>query len=426
MRPVNDAPVAVDDDYVTDEDTLLRVLLLGVIENDVDVDGDPLHIVTVHDPTHGLLTMYPNGSFTYLPNPNWFGIDTFEYAISDGTIESNLATVTIEVFAVNDAPIADDDDYSTNEDFPVSVPAPGVLNGDTDVEIDPLTSILVIGPVHGTLILNSDGSFDYFPDPNFFGTDAFTYIASDGALESNIATVTITVNPVDDPAVAVDDYATTDEDTPINIDVMANDYDIEGDSFSLLGFASDPAEIHGELTLVDVGGTPMIQYTPDSNWHGSAWFIYSIGTTGSTQTDTAYVYITVNSVEDAPVAVDDAYTIDEDGILQVDGASGVLANDYDGDGDSLALQLISSPTHGSILLNADGSFTYTPDADWYGDDMFEYEVSDGDQTDTAKVIITVNPVDDPAVAVDDYVTTDEDTPINIDIMANDYDIEGDN
>ncbi|MHA1939888.1 MAG: Ig-like domain-containing protein, partial [Candidatus Thorarchaeota archaeon] len=531
--PVNDAPIANDDVYVTDEDTLLRVLLLGVIENDVDVDGDPLHIVTVHDPTHGLLTMYPNGSFTYLPNPNWFGIDTFEYAISDGTIESNLATVTIEVFAVNDAPIADDDDYSTNEDFPVSVPAPGVLNGDTDVEIDPLTSILVIGPVHGTLILNSDGSFDYFPDPNFFGTDAFTYIASDGALESNIATVTITVNPVDDPAVAVDDYATTDEDTPINIDVMANDYDIEGDSFSLLGFASDPAEIHGELTLVDVGGTPMIQYTPDSNWHGSAWFIYSIGTTGSTQTDTAYVYITVNPVNDAPVAVDDyvvldedtsviidfmgndydvddsydwsqvswvpsdingelelvhnyeaepgvfrtalrytpnpdwygssssityiiqdsfgaqasariyitvnpvndapvgvddSYTIDEDTSLDL-AAPGLLANDYDVDGDTITLVVVTVPSHGSGSIGADGAFSYTPNLNWYGTDSMTYRVFDGTEySGIVTVSITVNPVNDAPVGVDDEYTIDEDGSLSVPapgVLANDYDVDGD-
>jgi VCBS repeat-containing protein len=169
----------------------------------------------------------------------------------------------------------------------------------------------------------------------------------------------------------------------------------------------------------------MIQYTPDPNWHGSAWFYYNIGTTGSAHTEIAYVYITVNSVEDAPVAVDDAYPIDEDDILQVDATSGILANDYDGDGDPLTLQLISSPSHGSLLLNPDGSFTYTPDANWNGLDSFIYEISDGDQTDTATVTITVNPVDDPPVAVDDYVTTDEDTPITIDVLANDYDIEGD-
>ncbi|MFW9884137.1 MAG: Ig-like domain-containing protein, partial [Candidatus Thorarchaeota archaeon] len=427
VNPVNDAPVAVDDFYSTDEDTELSTYGAGIaaiLVNDYDADGDPLEVYILDYPA-GTLISDIHGDFLYIPNPDFWGTDLFTYYLSDGVLDSNIATVTIIVNSVNDAPVAHEDEYQMDEDGVLSIPTPGLLINDYDVDGDFIIVDDWSDPTHGILWVYEDGSFEFIPDPDWNGVVTFEYWVFDGLLHSNVVTVTIYVLPVDDPPVAVDDYVTTDEDTPITIDVLANDYDIEGDSFDLIGYGWNSAEPRGELTLVDVGGIPMIRYTPDSNWHGSAWFTYNIGTTGSSQTDLAYVYITVNSVEDAPVAVDDAYPIDEDGVLQVDAASGVLANDYDGDGDSLTLQLISNPSHGSLLLNPDGSFTYTPDPNWNGMDLFIYEISDGDQTDTATVAITVSPVDDPPVAVDDYVTTDEDTPITIDVLANDYDIEGD-
>ena len=113
--------------------------------------------------------------------------------------------MTITVNSVNDAPVADDDAYSVNEDNTLNVPAPGVLGGDTDVENDPLRRCLVAGPSDGSLTPNADGSFTYTPDANFNGTDTFTYRADDGEDVSNVATVTITVNPVNDAPVADDD-----------------------------------------------------------------------------------------------------------------------------------------------------------------------------------------------------------------------------
>jgi VCBS repeat-containing protein len=135
------------------------------------------------------------------------------------------------------------------------------------------------------------------------------------------------------------------------------------------------------------------------------------------------VTIIVNPVNDAPIANEDDYTINEDIVLQVDAAAGVLVNDTDVDGDSLTAALISGPSHGSLTFHSDGAFTYTPDLNWYGVDTFIYEASDGTLADTATVTITVNPVNDPPVAVDDYVVLDEDTSVIIDFMANDYDVD---
>src|SRR5207247_2905975 len=133
------------------------------------------------------------------------GTDRFTYKVNDGTVDSNVATVTIAVQAVNDAPIAIADNYAATEDQPLTVAAPGVLVNDTDVEAGTLTAVLAAGPEHGTLTLNADGSFVYAPAPNFNGIDTFSYAATDGTTESSAATVTITTAPVNDAPIAADD-----------------------------------------------------------------------------------------------------------------------------------------------------------------------------------------------------------------------------
>jgi VCBS repeat-containing protein len=217
VSSVNDAPVAQNDSYTTAEDTSLVISAPGVLGNDSDVDGDTLTAVLVSGPSHGTLTLNSDGSFTYTPEENFCGEDSFTYKAYDGELYSNVATVTITVTCVNDAPVAEDDSYTTDEDTPLVVPAPGVLGNDSDVDGDTLTAVLVSGPSHGTLTLNSDGSFTYTPAENFFGTDSFTYQAYDGVDYSNVATVTITVSSVNDAPVAQNDSYTTAEDTPLVI-----------------------------------------------------------------------------------------------------------------------------------------------------------------------------------------------------------------
>src|SRR5205085_1771733 len=134
--------------------------------------------------------------FTYTPAANYAGTDTFTYRASDGSLTSNLATVTLTINPGNEARGADDEAYSTDEDTQLTVPAgTGVLDGDADVDGDPLTAELVADVQHGVLALNANGSFTYTPAANYNGTDSFTYRASDGGLTSNLATVTLTVNP---------------------------------------------------------------------------------------------------------------------------------------------------------------------------------------------------------------------------------------
>jgi hypothetical protein len=187
-------PVAEDDEYSTPEDTHLEVSAgLGILANDMDPDGDPLTAVLDSGPLHGTLDLHADASFVYTPTADFFGLDSFLYHASDGEENSNVATVTITVTAVNDAPVAVDDAYRTLVDWSLTVAGAGVLFNDTDVENDPLTAVPDSGPSHGTLDLNADGSFTYSPTVGFSGVDAFTYHANDGEVDSNIAAVQITV-----------------------------------------------------------------------------------------------------------------------------------------------------------------------------------------------------------------------------------------
>ena len=420
----NNPPIATNDTYTTNEDTPLTIAAPGVLGNDTDADGDTLTAGLVRGPANGTLTFNADGSFTCTPKANWNGTDSFTYLTYDGTAFSNVATVTITVNAVNDPPVASDDAYTTDEDTLLTITAPGVLSNDADVDGNPLTAVLEIGPANGTLTLNPDGSFTYTPNANWNGTDTFTYHASDGTTTSNVATVTITVNAVNDAPVAADDAYTTDEDTLLTIaapGVLGNDTDADGNTLTA---APENGPTNGMLTLNANGS---FTYTPNANWNGTDTFTYR-ASDGTDSSNVATVTITVNAVNDAPVAANDAYATDEDVPLTI-AAPGVLGNDSDADGNTLTAAPENGPSNGTLTLNANGSFTYTPNADWNGTDTFTYRASDGAAaSNVATVTITVGAVNDVPVAVDDAYTTDEDKPLRVPapgVLGNDSDVEGD-
>jgi FtsP/CotA-like multicopper oxidase with cupredoxin domain len=229
------APIAVDDTYTMDQDTVLAEAAPGVLANDTDANGDPLTAALSTGPSNGVVTLIADGSFTYTPTGGFIGIDSFTYLANDGANDSLPATVTITVNEVvtNTPPVAIDDAYSTDEDTTLLVPAPGVLDNDTDGEADPLTASIVALPTNGALTLdtvNADGSFSYTPNLGYSGADTFTYVANDGEFDSNIATVNITVNAVNDPPMANDDIASVQKGNgnSVTIDVAANDTDADG------------------------------------------------------------------------------------------------------------------------------------------------------------------------------------------------------
>src|SRR5262249_48880703 len=154
------------------EDTPISGTLTGA-----DADGDSLTFALFGTPTGGNASVSSNGSFTFTPAANYNGPASFQLIVSDGTLTRAPATFTIHVTAVNDAPVAANDSHTTAEDMPLAFAAPGVLANDTDVDSASLTAVLITGPAHGTLTLNSNGSFNYAPAADYFGADSFSYKA---------------------------------------------------------------------------------------------------------------------------------------------------------------------------------------------------------------------------------------------------------
>jgi hypothetical protein len=360
----NTPPVAQDDAATTDEDTPATI---DVLANDSDPDGDPLTVDSVTQPGHGTVTN--NGhSVTYTPAANWHGSDALTYVASDGKGGTDDGQVTVTVLPVNDPPVAVDDTYSTDRDTTLSVEAPGVLGNDSDVDGDTLTAAKVSDPANGRLTLNADGSFTYTPNTGFNGIDSLTYEATDGKGGTDIATVTVRVGPINTPPVAQDDAATTDEDTPATIDVLANDSDPDGDPLTV-DSVTQPA--HGTVTN---NGHSVI-YTPAANWHGSDALTY-VASDGRGGTDSGQVTVTVLPVNDPPKALNDAYVAFENKELSV-GAPGVLGNDREVDGDPLTAVQVSNTTHGTLTFNSNGTFKYMPDLNFNGVDKFTYKANDG-------------------------------------------------
>ncbi len=296
VSPVNDAPIAVNDTFSTNEDTPLNA---SVATNDpADPDGDTRTWIKVTDPAHGGVTFNADGTFTYTPTANYNGPDSFTYKVNDGTADSNVATVSITVNAVNDPPVGTPDTYEATEGTPLVVAAPGVLANDTDVDGDPLTAVLASGPAHGTLVLDADGSFTYTPDAMFHGTDSFTYQPSDGVVVvtartaahasalGSAVTVTLTVAAVNHPPVANDDTASTTG-SAVTVGVLANDTDADGDTLTA-SLASAPS--HGTATCTATDCT----YTPDASFVGTDSFTYT-ASDGHGGTSTATVTVTVTA-----------------------------------------------------------------------------------------------------------------------------------
>jgi len=278
----------------------------------------------------------------------------------------------------NRPPVGGADEASTNEDTAVDI---AVLANDTDPDGDALAVTGVTDPPRGSASVNLDGTVHYVPDANLAGDDSFMYTIDDGRGGTSSATVTVYVTAVNDPPVATDDTASTSEDTAVDIAVLANDSDVDGDT---LGVASVFAAVNGTAS-VNADGT--VHFVPNSNFFGAASFGYTVSD-GHGGSDTGAVSVVVTAVNDPPVATNDSATTGQGTPVTI----AVLANDTDVDSASLTVASVSFPTHGTAVENPNGTITYTPNPGYSGPDNFGYAATDGIATsNVATVTITVTP-----------------------------------
>jgi hypothetical protein len=377
---LNRDPVAVDDSGTTVHDTAVTVQVLA---NDSDADGDALTVAGVTLAANGTAS-FDGSTVTYVPDAGFVGTDSFDYTVDDGFGGSATATVTVEV--TNEAPVAVNDVYSTPFETPLTVPAPGVLGNDSDLDGDALTAVQQSAPTNGTATLNADGSFTYTPSLGFTGTDSFVYRASDGIVASADATVTINVGAVPNrcPVVTNPGAQTNAETDTVSVQVAASDLD--GDVLSYTATGLPPI-----LMINPSTGEIMNVVSYDAVQHPDRSAVYPVTVSvsdGDCSTPVSFDW-TVNDVNRNPVAADDAASTELDTPVTVD----VLANDSDADGDTLSVVSVGAPLNGTAEINADDTITYTPNTGFIGEDSFVYTIEDGSGGSAqATVTITVNDV----------------------------------
>ncbi|HSH01404.1 MAG TPA: Ig-like domain-containing protein [Anaerolineae bacterium] len=301
VTPVNDPPVATDDSYTTPKNITLTVTEPGILSNDFDYESQPFTPTLVTTPISGSLELTTTGAFTYTPNIDACGPDSFTYNITDATPSiSDTATVTITIPCSN-APIPVNDTYTTTEDTTLTVPlANNLLLNDYDPDGDVMTATLAASPTNGSVLVFEDGTFIYTPTLNFNGTDSFTYNAFGGGL-SAVGTATINVTPTNDPPTAFPDTYSL----PINSTfivatpgVLDNDTDI--DSATLIATLTTPPT-NGLLTLNNDGS---FIYTPTTAFTGTDSFTYYASDSNLSASNVTTATLTVIPAANYPTCFD--------------------------------------------------------------------------------------------------------------------------
>ncbi len=389
----NHAPVAQLQSVSTAEDTALGITLTGF-----DADEDPLTFAIVTSPAHGTIRgTAPN--LTYMPALNFNGTDSFTFKVNDGQLDSPPATVSVTITPMNDPPAANSQAVNTAEDTAVPIPLTG-----TDVDGDPLAYAVVTGPAHGTLS-GTAPNLTYTPALNYNGPDSFTFKVNDGQVDSTPATVALTITPVNDPPVANSQAVSTAEETAVPVTLTGTDVEGAAPTFAVVTGPS-----HGTLS----GTAPNLSYMPALNYNGPDSFTFKVND-GQVDSAPATVALTINSVNDPPVANDQTVTTVQDLSLNI------TLSATDVDGDVIAYQVVSAAAHGTLSGTAP-NLTYAPALNYKGPDSFTFKANDGlVDSALATVAITVTAVNHPPQAQPQSVSTAEDTALGITLTGSDVD-----
>ncbi|MEA4926958.1 MAG: tandem-95 repeat protein [Syntrophomonadaceae bacterium] len=441
--PPNTAPTVSDSTKNGTEDTTMTFTtadFTGEYSDAEDKDLSEIRIVDLPDASDGVLKLdgaaitagqeidaADLADITFEPAADFFGNASFAWKASDGTDFSvSAATMTLNLAGTSDPPAARDHTFTTDEDVTLN----GSLTGYAeDVDGDTLTYAQASTPTHGTVTVNSNGTFTYTPAANFHGTDSFAWSVSDG-LASATAVATITVTAVNDAPTVSDNSKNGTEDTTMTFaaeDFSVGYSDEEGNAFNGILIVDLPDAATGVLKLgaaniianqaiaaMDLGS---ITFVPAADFNGSTSFTWKAGDGMDFSASAATMTLNIAGTNDAPTAADYTFTTDEDTVLN-DSLTGYAA---DVDGDTLAYAKVSDPTHGTLTVNTSGSFTYTPVANFNGTDSFTWSVSDGTASATATATITVDAVNDAPIVSGNSKNGTEDTTMTF--AAGDFSVD---
>ncbi|WP_139123285.1 tandem-95 repeat protein, partial [Vibrio parahaemolyticus] len=404
------APVA---DIVADKATVVEdtPTIIKVLGNDTfEGDGKVVSLDTNNGPANGTVSVNPDGSVTYTPDDNYVGKDTFTYIVTSGGV-SESSTVEVNVTPVNDAPVAKDDIATTQEDTAVTI---DVLSNDTDVDGDTLRIDSASVPSDQGTVEIVDGKLVFTPAENFNGNAEITYTVTDGSLTDQ-ATVKVTVNAVNDTPVVESNLADQ---------TLAEDFTTY--TIDLNTAFSDVDNVDGELTFSVSGNSNVLvsiengiaTISPTADWNGSETLTFT-ATDPSGESVSQTVDFTVAPVVD--IEADSADVVEDTPTI-----INVLGNDtFEGKDKVVSLDAENGPKNGTVIVNNDGTVTYTPDDNYVGKDTFTYVVTSGGVSESTTVTVNVTPVNYAPVAKDDIATTQEDTAVTIDVLPNDTDVDGD-
>ena len=411
VTPKNDNPSPSNDTATSQAG---QAETIAVLDNDGDPENDSLTVSAVTPSANATASINDDDTISYTANADFIGTDTLTYTVSDGNGGSASGTVTITVNEdVNDAPVANDDSFTLDEDAE-SVTL-DVASNDTDADGDTLSVSLKSTPSDGSAKADDSG-ITYTPDADFNGTDSFTYTVSDGKGGFDSATANIAITAKNDDPVPKDDSFQANSNETTTLDVLENDIDIDGDALTVT-LNETPANGSAQVTANN-----SIAFQPDSGFTGTTSFKHTVtDTAGAKKTATVEVNVVLDGTNTAPNATDDNFTITEDTKTSLD----VLRNDSDPDGDGLTVTLKTTPQNATATMAEDGTVTLVPDKDFFGRDSFAYTISDpAGATDTATANLAIAAVNDPPTAKDDKATVPDGLARAIDVLANDSDVEG--
>ncbi|MGH7955602.1 MAG: Ig-like domain-containing protein, partial [Opitutaceae bacterium] len=412
ITPANDAPVAHGASYSVNEAQSVNMMLSGS-----DVDGNPLTFQQLSPPSNGTLTgTIP--TLTYRPNTNFGGTDSFAFRVSDGQAFSAPATITISVTDLNFAPVALAGSTVIDEDTVTTL----TLRA-TDQDGHALSYAIVTPPQNGTLgaiipVAGNLATVVYAPNANFNGADTFAFRARDTEFaDSNVATMNVTMRPVNDPPVAASQSVQTDEDTAVTVVLTGSDIENSTLTYSIITPAAN-----GTLGPVVPGpnNTATVIYSPAANYHGPDTFTFK-ASDGAADSSAATVSLTVRPINDHPVVIAQTLTTNEDTSVTITLAA------TDVEGTALTFAIVTPPTNGSLSAIAlvspnTATLSYMPNANFNGADNFSFKASDGDRDSLPAVIgLAVSAQNDAPVATGQSFVQVQDTPFNFTLAATDPD-----